>query len=150
MISKLIALFRDPLANVPVTEEDEREALAAILVEAGHADGDYSAAEKARIARILSARFNLSPGEAVTLRASGEEARDAATDLVRFTQAINRIVPHEERIGMIEAVWEVAYADGVRDEAESSFVRRLCGLMYVADRDAGVARQRVAKRLGHS
>ena len=148
MISKLIALFRDPLANVPVTEEDEREALAAILVEAGHADGEYSSTEKARVARILGARFHLSPGEAVALRAKGEEARDAATDLVRFTQAINRIVPHEERIGTIEAVWEVAYADGVRDEAENAFVRRLCGLMYIADRDAGLARQRVEKRLG--
>ena len=42
-----------------------------------------------------------------------------------------------------EAVWRVIYADGDLDHNESSLVRRLSGLLYVPDQDAGLARQRV-------
>ncbi len=52
-------------------------------------------------------------------------------------------MPHEDRVAVIEAVWRVIYADGELDDEESSLVRRLCGLLYVPDQDAGLARQRV-------
>lgn len=145
MIDRFLALLRAPNSTAP-TPDDARLAIAAVLVEAARADGDYAVSEKAQIGRILAARFGLGPWEAEALRAEGEAAQAAATDLVRFTQAIKRAVPHEERIGLIEAVWEIAYADGTRDDAESALVRRLCGLLYVEDREAGLARQRVTAR----
>ena len=100
------------------------------------------------IDRVLAARYELPEPEARALRAKGEAAHQAASDLVRFTQAIKRAIPHAHRISVIEAVWEIAYADGKRDHDENALVRRLCGLLYVPDKDAGLARQRVAKRLG--
>jgi uncharacterized tellurite resistance protein B-like protein len=127
---------------------DERVALAALLVEAACADDDYSEAEKVRIARVLATRYGLGAAEADALRAEGEAAQAAAVDLVRFTRAVKDAVPYEERIGVIEALWEVVYADGVREFHESALMRKLCGLLYVADQDAGIARQRVAARLG--
>jgi uncharacterized tellurite resistance protein B-like protein len=45
-------------------------------------------------------------------------------------------------------LWEVAYADGVLDEYEDSLLRRVGGLIYVPDRERGMARQRVLRRLG--
>ncbi|MEM1344531.1 MAG: TerB family tellurite resistance protein [Pseudomonadota bacterium] len=150
MLDKLIALFRDPEADVELTEDDGREAVAAILVAAARADDDYAASERTQIDRILAARYDLAPSEATTLRESGEQAHAEAGDLVRFTRAIKRAVPHEERIAVIEAIWEIAYADGARDAEEAGLVRKLCGLLYVEDREAGLARQRVAQRLGIS
>lgn len=150
MLKHLLALFDDPDAAVDLTPEDSREAVAALLVEVARADGDYDDDEKARIARTLATRYGLSPGEAVALRDVGEAAQAQATDLVRFTRAIKRCVPHEERVAVIEAIWEIAYADGARDDAEAALVRKLCGLLYVEDREAGLARQRVAARLGIS
>ena len=129
-------------------QADERTALAALLVEAAQADGSYDAAESARIGRILATRYGLSDTEAAALRGAGEAALAEAIDLVRFTRVVKKAVPHAERIGVIEAVWEVIYADGVREMHESALIRKLCGLLHVADRDAGLARQRVAARLG--
>ena len=129
-------------------QADERTALAALLVEAADADGTYDAEESTRIARILATRYGLSATEAAELRAEGEAAQAAALDLVRFTRVVKKAVPHEERIGVIEAVWEVVYADGVREMHESALIRRLCGLLHIEDREAGLARQRVAARLG--
>ena len=45
-------------------------------------------------------------------------------------------------------LWEVAYADRVLNEYEDSLLRRVGGLIYVPDRERGMARQRVRKRLG--
>lgn len=135
-------------ADDPPSQTDERIALAALLVEAAHADGTYDAEERARIARVLAARYNLSGAEAALLRAEGEEAQAGAVDLVRFTRAVKDAVAHEDRIGVIEAVWEVVYADGVREMHESALIRKLCGLLHIEDREAALARQRVAARLG--
>lgn len=135
-------------ADEPASQADERAALAALLVEAAHADGTYDAEESARIARVLAARFDLSPAAAAALRAEGEAAQAEAVDLVRFTRAVKEAVAHEDRIGVIEAVWEVIYADGVREMHESALIRKLCGLLHIEDREAGLARQRVVARLG--
>jgi uncharacterized tellurite resistance protein B-like protein len=147
----MIDLFRKlagRTGNERPAQADERAALAAILVEAAHADGSYDAEESARIARVLATRFDLSAAAAAILRAEGEVAQVQAVDLVRFTRAVKKAVPHEERVGVIEAVWEVVYADGVREMHESALIRKLCGLLHIDDREAGLARQRVAARLG--
>lgn len=148
MLAKLIQLIKEPEAEIDLGPEEGQEAVAAILVEAARSDEVYDEAEKAAIDRILATRYALSAEEAAKLRATGEEAQAAASDLVRFTQAVKRAVPHEERVAVIEAVWEVAYADGERDHTESALVRRLAGLLYVPDRDAGAARKRVEAKLG--
>ena len=56
----------------------------------------------------------------------------------------------EERIALIEMLWEVAYADGELHDYEASLIRRITGLLYVSDRDSGEARKRVRARLGLS
>ena len=131
----------DEAGDDPV--EAGRIAIAAVLVEAARSDDAYHGHEQAVIDRVLGQRFGLAPAEAAALRARGEEAQAEAVDLVRFTRAIKDAVPHEDRVAVIEAVWRVIYADGELDHNESSLVRRLSGLLYVPDQDAGLARQRV-------
>jgi uncharacterized tellurite resistance protein B-like protein len=52
----------------------------------------------------------------------------------------------EDRIHLIEMLWDVAYADGVLDPEEDLLIRRIAGLIYVGDRDRVLARQRVLAR----
>ena len=56
----------------------------------------------------------------------------------------------EERVGMVEMLWEVAYADGVLDPEEDLLIRRVAGLIHVTDRERVVARQQVLTRLGRT
>ncbi|MEM7507547.1 MAG: TerB family tellurite resistance protein [Pseudomonadota bacterium] len=148
MLDALKALFRDPEAEIDLPEDAGREAVAALLVTAARADGVYDPEEAKAITGVLSRHYGLDTASAEALRKTGEEAEAQAMDLVRFTRAIKRVVPHAERVAVIEAIWEVAYADGGRDHEESALVRKLCGLLYVEDREAGLARQRVKARLG--
>lgn len=147
MIDWLNRLLQAPEGE-RATPHDERAALAALLVEAARSDGHYDDGERARIDRVLATRFAIDAEEASAVRAEGEAAQAEAIDLVRFTRAVKDHVPHAERVGIIEALWEVVYADGSRDMHESALIRQLCGLLHVEDRDVGLARQRVAAKYG--
>jgi uncharacterized tellurite resistance protein B-like protein len=45
-------------------------------------------------------------------------------------------------------LWEVVYARGNLTPEEDALIRKVAGLLYVSDRDRGLARQRVLHRLG--
>lgn len=148
MLDRLARFLTGAEEGREVDTGDARAAIAAVLVHAARSDGSYDDDERDWIDRILAARFGLDRAAASALRAEAETAEEGAAGLVRFTRAIKQAVPHDERVGVIEAVWEIAYADGERSHEEAALVRKLCGLLYVEDRDAGLARQRVEARLG--
>ena len=125
---------------------DARLALGALLVRVARTDGAYEEAELGRIDAVLRARFSLSPFEAAALRGQAERLEEEAPDTVRFTRAIKEHVPYEERLGVIEALWEVALADGKRDMDEDSLMRLVAPMLGVEDADSALARQRVEAR----
>ncbi|MEX5727005.1 putative tellurite resistance protein B-like protein [Rhodovulum iodosum] len=130
-------------------DPDARLALGALLVRIAHSDGEYAHEEAERIERILAARYGLSPFEATDLRRRSEALEGEAPDTVRFTRAIKDAVAYEEREGVVEALWDVVLADGIRDEEEDGLLRLVAKLLGVNDRDSALARQRVeARRAG--
>ena len=88
----------------PLPEPDARLALAALMVRVARSDGDYADDEVARIDRILSARYGLSPFEATRIRRDAEALEAEAPDTVRFTRALKDAVPYEDREGVIESI----------------------------------------------
>jgi uncharacterized tellurite resistance protein B-like protein len=122
-------------------------ALTALLIEAAHSDDHFDQLERTAIARILERRFGLAAPEIRSLLAQGEAAAESA-ELFHFTRTVNERLSPGERVELVEMLWEVAYADGVLDEYEDSLLRRVGGLIYVPDRERGMARQRVLARLG--
>jgi uncharacterized tellurite resistance protein B-like protein len=130
-------------------QRDELQlALTALLIEAAYSDDHFAQAERGVIAQLIKSRFNLAQPDALALLAAGETAATEAAELFHFTRIINERLSFEERVELIEMLWEVAYADGVLDEYEDSLLRRVSGLIYVPDPERGMARQRVLKRLG--
>ena len=61
-----------------------------------------------------------------------------------------RSMDEADRIGFIELLWEMVYADGVRHELEDNVVWRVSELLGVSGRDRVHMRQRVQERLGLS
>jgi len=127
----------------PLPDADARLALTALLVRVARTDGDYDESEKARIDRIAGSRYGLSPFEATKLRSDAEGLEAEAPDTVRFTSAIKAAVPYEDRIAVIEALWQVVLADGIREAEEDALLRLVAKLLGVNDRDSALARQRV-------
>jgi uncharacterized tellurite resistance protein B-like protein len=130
----------------PANADEVQLAAAALLVEAAHIDDDLDPRERAVIDRILERRFKLSAATARQLVAEAERVSERSTQLFRFTRVINDRFSLEQRIELMEMLWEVVYADGAVDALEDTLLRRLGGLIYVPDRERGAARQRVLQR----
>lgn len=128
----------------PLDQDDARLALVALLVRVARSDGIYDEDEKKRIDQIATSRYGLGPFEAVQLRSDAENLEAEAPDTVRFTRAIKDAVVYEERLGVIEALWEVVLADGERAKEEDALMRLVASLLGVSDRDSALARQRVS------
>lgn len=125
-----------------------RRAVAALLVQAAHLDGTFGEAERACIETLLADRFALAPDDLAALMAEAEQMCAAAVDNYEFTRTISQQFDHEERIGIIEMLWDVAFADGALHPYEGNLLRRVAGLLYVTDQESGAARKRVVERRG--
>jgi uncharacterized tellurite resistance protein B-like protein len=151
MIERIRKLFTAAGTGEPVASEaggvDELHlAAAALLAEAALGDSRFDEAEREAIERLVRERFGLDQAEAGRLIEAAEQRARDASHLLRFTRVIKDNFTSEERIELIEMIWEVVYADGELHDYEDSLLRRIAGLIYVSDRDRGAARQRVLAR----
>jgi uncharacterized tellurite resistance protein B-like protein len=128
------------------TDSALHHAAAGLLVEAALLDGDYHDEEKKRIEALLGERFELDQSETTKLMAAAEEAAADRVELHTITKTVRNHFSEEERVKMIEMLWEVVYSDGDLDDFEANMMRSVTGLLYVSDRESGDARKRVLAR----
>ena len=129
-------------------DTDSRIALGALLVRIAKSDGTYDVTEIRRIDRILSARYSLDAVAAAKLRATCEGLEHEAPDTVRFTRAIKDAVAFEDRLAVVESLWEVVLADGLREDHEMALLRLVAPMLGVTDQDSALARRRVETTRG--
>lgn len=149
MIDSILGWLTGAAPDGASAPKDELQlALAALLVEVANSDDHFDEKDRAVVAQLLERCFKLSHADARILLAAGEREAGHAVELFHFTRIINERLSFEQRIELVEMLWEVAYADGVLDQYEDSLLRRVGGLIYVPDRERGMARRRVLGRLG--
>ena len=123
MFDAIIKLLSDPSA--PPDRDGLQVAVAVLLVEAARMDDRFDDAERRVIERLLAQKFQLSPEQTRELLGKAVETGDRSNQLYPFTRtAVDRMDP-QQRIGLIEMLWEVAYADGVLDPEEDALLRGL-------------------------
>lgn len=137
-----------PEARVDPSIDDLHLAAAALLMEAARMDDAVDQDERERIAQLVRWRFGLSDAETAALVAEAERVTEDLSQWYGFTAAIRGGFSDTQRIQLIEMLWDVAYADGELHDMEANLLRRIAGLLYVSDRDSGLARQRVLARYG--
>ena len=152
MLDRLMALFssgQDADAGQRRKQHDAQElkvAAASLMVQAAHMDGTFDEVERETIRTTLQNQFQMSAAEAEALIEEGHDTVDESTELYGIIRVVRDHLYPEERVRIIEMLWEVAYADGEVDDYEANLVRRVAGLLYVPDRDSGAARKRVEER----
>ena len=53
----------------------------------------------------------------------------------------------EFRLKIIEILWKIVYSDNLNDSYESNLIRRICGLLYISDKDNGMVKLKVKEAL---
>ncbi|MBM1310796.1 TerB family tellurite resistance protein [Sulfitobacter mediterraneus] len=127
----------------PLPDDDARLALTALLVRIARSDNDYAASESRLIDQIVMQRYGLDADAARALRSDAETLETEAPDTVRFTRAIKDAVAYENRLAVIEALWQVVLADGSRSDEENALLRLVASLLGITDTDSAMARKRV-------
>jgi uncharacterized tellurite resistance protein B-like protein len=154
MIGRLREFFMDRegrAAGGGTHDPSERNlAAAALLVEAASLDQDFDDVERERIQHFATKRLGLDADEADALLEAAETAVGESTQLYRFVRTVMEHFDYDERVALIETLWEVVYADGLMDDFEAQMMRRIGGLLHIEDRDRGAARKRALARLGRT
>lgn len=142
MFADFLKRLNDP-APAQLPDSDARLALTALLVRVARSDNDYSTAERARIQSIVKNRYGLDDAGRDALLTDAETLESEAPDTVRFTRSIKDAVAYEDRLAVVEALWQVVLADGARAKEEDALLRLVANLLGITDMDSAQARKRV-------
>ena len=116
--------------------------IAALLIHAAKMDENYTDIEKKIIKKALINLNNISSNQADDLIKRAEKKEDESNQIVEFTREIKKY-SMEYRLKIIEVIWKIVYSDGISDSYETNLIRRICGLLYVSDKDNGIIKAKV-------
>ena len=122
---------------------DVIEAVAVMLLRAANIDGNKDEKEILLIKKLLNEQFNLDLNEVNLLIAASSEKEEASTDLYKWSKIINENYSKEKKNIVFSLMCEIVNADGVIDPFESNFIRRLSGLLYISDKEAGIIKKKI-------
>ena len=123
-------------------EHDVRLAAAVLLQELACADTRVDSEEQQKMLEILRARFTLSDSEASELLDLAKQLSSDHAGYHEFTSQLNAKLHYDEKVRLIEQMWQVAFADGRIDMYEDHLIRKIAGLLYVSHPDFIAAKLR--------
>ena len=120
--------------------------ITALLIHAAKIDDNYTGAEKEIIKKALISLNAITSNDAEELLKKAEKIEQESNQIVAFTREIKKN-SMEFRLKIIEILWKIVYSDGSSDSYESNLIRRVCGLLYISDRDSGMIKLKVKNSL---
>ena len=121
---------------------DKNILIASLLIHAAKIDENYTDIEKKIIKRALMDLNKITPIEAENLLMAAEEKEKDSNQIVEFTKEIKK-KPTDFKLKVIEILWKIVYSDGLSDNYESNLIRRVCGLLYISDKDSGIIKLKI-------
>ena len=110
-------------------------AAAVLMVEISLADSTLDKDERRLILNLLQKEFHLSPEDSISILSLAEKESNHSISLHEFTRLINDTMSGQEKVRIIELLWQVAFADSVLDKYEEYYVRKIADLLYISHKD---------------
>ena len=120
--------------------------ITALLIHAAKIDDNYTDVEKEIIKKALISLNAITSNEAEELLKKAEKIEQESNQIVAFTREIKKN-SMEFRLKVIEILWKIVYSDGSSDSYESNLIRRVCGLLYIPDKESGEIKLKVKNSL---
>ena len=131
------------LKNIFKKEKENKEKInnnnilvAALLIHAARIDDNYTAIEKEIIKKALIDLKLVEQNNSEKLLSEAEIKEQDSNQIVEFTREIKKN-SMEFRLKIVEILWKIIYSDNISDNYESNLIRRICGLIYVSDKESG-------------
>ena len=131
------------LKNIFKKEKENKEKInnnnilvAALLIHAARIDDNYTAIEKEIIKKALIDLKLVEQNNSEKLLSEAEIKEQDSNQIVGFTREIKKN-SMKFRLKIVEILWKIIYSDDTSDNYESNLIRRICGLLYISDKDSG-------------
>jgi uncharacterized tellurite resistance protein B-like protein len=132
-------------ANDTEASHDARVAVCALFLEIASIDEQFTPEELATLMAILKEKYDLSAEHADALVEEAEKARKEAIDYWRFAERINDNYTKEEKIEIIEMLWQIVFVDGKMDKYENYLMQKLGTLLRLSHQELMDAKVKVMR-----
>ena len=117
-----------------VQHHDPRIAACALLLEMAHIDGQFTGEEKENLLSLLESEYGLSSADAQKMIDAAAEELGSSLDLWKFADMINENFSIEEKLRVVELLWELIYTDGKLDKHEDYLIHKFAKLLRITHR----------------
>ena len=146
MLQSLKNIFAsDQILNAE-TKNTEIDILSGLMIEAANTDGEVTQEELNKISESLINVFKEDPKAVEISLTKAFENKDNSKSLYYYTSKLNKSYSNENKIKLIEVLWEIILADNEIHDFETNLIRRLAGLLYISDVECGNAKIRAGKK----
>ena len=128
------------------TNNKEIDLLSGLMIEAANTDGEVTQEELNKISHSLINVFKEDPNEVEESLTKAFENKDNSKSLYYYTSKLNKSYTGDQKIKLIEVLWEIILADNEVHDFETNLIRRLAGLLYISDVECGNAKIKAGKK----
>ena len=115
-----------------------------LLIHAAKIDEAYTSSEKEIIKQTLI-KLGANSSNIEKIMSDAAIIEESSNQILDFTREIKNS-SNENKIKIIEALWEIIYSNNSADIYETNLMRRLAGLIYIDDKIMGVIKQKIKKK----
>ena len=146
MLQSLKNIFASDQVLNAEKENTEIDILSGLMIEAANTDGEITQEELNKISHSLINVFKEDPKAVEVSLTKAFENKDNSKSLYYYTSKLNKSYSNENKIKLIEVLWEIILADNEIHDFETNLIRRLAGLLYISDVECGNAKIRAGKK----
>lgn len=117
--------------------------IAALLIHTAKIDGDFSKEEEEIIKQALL-KLGTNKQNINEIISKAKIIEENANQILDFTKEVKRM-DEEEKIRIIEVLWQIIYSNKDADIYETSLMRRLAGLLYIDNKTMGDIKEKIKK-----
>ena len=119
--------------------------IACLLVHAAKIDEIYTDKERDIIKKTIL-NLGIEKNEIEKILNEAENIESNSNQLLEFTREIKQL-KLEDKIKIVESLWEIIYSDDQSDIYEANLMRRLTGLLYLDNKVVGNIKEKIIKNI---
>tara|TARA_Y100000591_G_scaffold88702_1_gene74931 strand:- start:59 stop:472 length:414 start_codon:yes stop_codon:yes gene_type:complete len=130
--------------NEDKQENEHLVKITALLIHAAKIDQDYSNKEEEIIKQTLL-KLGANKNDLEKIINTGKKIEENSNQILNFTKEVKNMT-EENKIQIIEALWQIIYSNDEADIYETSLMRRLGGLLYIDSKIMGDIKEKIKKK----
>tara|TARA_Y100001936_G_C15953159_1_gene601326 strand:- start:106 stop:519 length:414 start_codon:yes stop_codon:yes gene_type:complete len=122
---------------------DDLTKVSALLIHAAKIDENFSSVEENIIKQTLI-KLGAENDKIEEIVKKALKIEEDSNQILNFTKTVKNM-SEENKIKIIETLWEIIYSNKIADEYETNLMRRLAGLLYIDNKVMGDIKERIKK-----